>query len=77
MLGARTYGKLIISEIYMEKKTIQPVKVGGMAGGIKYIVNGCLFKFAVDHNGLYGNDDSKAAKVPDLTINLKLEGRRP
>jgi hypothetical protein len=35
------------------KKTIQPVAVGGVAGGEKFIVHGILFKFAVDFGGLY------------------------
>jgi len=29
-----TYGRIIISEYYLEKKTIQPVEsIGGVAGG--------------------------------------------
>ncbi len=34
------YGRVIISEQYQTTKTIQPVNVGGIAGGTKYIVNG-------------------------------------
>jgi hypothetical protein len=36
-----------------EQKTLKPVSVGGVAGGEKYIVSGILFKFAIDHYGLY------------------------
>mmetsp|Transcript_850 Transcript_850/g.2694 ORF Transcript_850/g.2694 Transcript_850/m.2694 type:complete len:1584 (-) Transcript_850:61-4812(-) len=61
---AKIYGRIIISERYMEmdSKTIKPVNIGGHAGGDKYVVNSILFKFAVDSNGLYGGDYG-AAKV--------------
>eukprot|EP01116_Phalansterium_solitarium_P022569 TRINITY_DN7502_c0_g1_i1.p1 TRINITY_DN7502_c0_g1~~TRINITY_DN7502_c0_g1_i1.p1 ORF type:complete len:1638 (+),score=449.85 TRINITY_DN7502_c0_g1_i1:121-5034(+) len=59
------YGKIIISERYLpvSQKTIQPVPIGGIAGGDKYLVHSILFKFAVDSRGLYGGNDSLAAKV--------------
>jgi len=59
---AKTYGKIIISERYLEEKTIKPLSLGGMAGGEKYIVHNILFKFAVDFHGLY-NGDFGASKV--------------
>eukprot|EP01121_Diplochlamys_sp_Union-15-3_P013069 TRINITY_DN400_c0_g2_i1.p1 TRINITY_DN400_c0_g2~~TRINITY_DN400_c0_g2_i1.p1 ORF type:complete len:533 (+),score=143.20 TRINITY_DN400_c0_g2_i1:106-1599(+) len=57
---AETYGKVIISEIGLseKEKSIKPVSVGGSAGGEKYIVQGILFKFALDINGLYGSDEN-------------------
>eukprot|EP01114_Cavostelium_apophysatum_P007036 TRINITY_DN1871_c0_g2_i1.p1 TRINITY_DN1871_c0_g2~~TRINITY_DN1871_c0_g2_i1.p1 ORF type:complete len:983 (-),score=328.43 TRINITY_DN1871_c0_g2_i1:78-3026(-) len=44
------YAKIIISEhcLPTEEKTIKPVQVGGVAGGIKYVHHGILFKFALD-----------------------------
>ncbi|PRP83340.1 hypothetical protein PROFUN_09321 [Planoprotostelium fungivorum] len=63
--NAKTYGKIIISERYLdeEQKTVKPVKFGGLAGGQKYVVNNILFKFAVDEkNGIFGGDDAQAAK---------------
>ena len=43
---ARTYGRVIISEIHleMEEKTIRPIFLGGVLGGHKYVVRGVLFK---------------------------------
>jgi hypothetical protein len=37
LLSARTYGKIIISEAFMPDhlKTIQPIAIGGLAGGTK------------------------------------------
>ena len=55
---AKTYGKIIISEAFLppEKKTLGICKIGGTAGGDKYIVHNILFKFAIDSNGIYNND---------------------
>jgi hypothetical protein len=39
------------------------IPLGGVAGGSKYVVHNILFKFAIDEDGLYGNDDAAAAKV--------------
>ena len=65
LYSATAYGKIIISEVYLEDhfKTIKPVSLGGVAGGSKYIVHNILFKFALDTDGIYGSDDAKAAKV--------------
>ncbi|KAK5577689.1 hypothetical protein RB653_002634 [Dictyostelium firmibasis] len=60
--AAESYGRIIISENFLanELKTIKPVNVGGIAGGEKYIVQGILFKFALENEtfGLYGNDEN-------------------
>eukprot|EP00029_Vermamoeba_vermiformis_P008493 TRINITY_DN3992_c0_g1_i1.p1 TRINITY_DN3992_c0_g1~~TRINITY_DN3992_c0_g1_i1.p1 ORF type:complete len:924 (-),score=198.60 TRINITY_DN3992_c0_g1_i1:32-2803(-) len=61
--AATTYGKIIISEYYLPraKKTIKPCsELPGLMGGQKYIVHNILFKFAVDYNGLFGNDYAAA-----------------
>mmetsp|Transcript_7050 Transcript_7050/g.17843 ORF Transcript_7050/g.17843 Transcript_7050/m.17843 type:complete len:699 (+) Transcript_7050:175-2271(+) len=58
--AAEIYGRIIISERYLKKKTIRPKDVGGIAGGSKFIVHGILFKFAVDHNHIYGSDYAAA-----------------
>ncbi|MDP2437556.1 MAG: hypothetical protein Q8P67_17575 [archaeon] len=59
--AANTYGRIIISERYLAKKTIPPdPSYGGAAGGEKYVVNQILFKFAVDFKGLYGGDHGAA-----------------
>jgi hypothetical protein len=36
-----------------EKKKIKPIDVGGLAGGLKFIVQNILFKFAIDYFDLY------------------------
>ena len=40
MIGSTAY-------LPVEKKTIKPISIGGIAGGDKYLVNNILFKFAV------------------------------
>jgi hypothetical protein len=47
---AEMYGKIIISEFYLpvEEKTIKPFSAGGIAGGMKFLCQSILFKFAVD-----------------------------
>lgn len=67
--------RVIISELYVDNKTIPPIDVGGVAGGSKYIVQGILFKFTLDTclpNGvwLYGKNkrnDEKGTRFCDLT----------
>jgi hypothetical protein len=85
--AAETYGRIIISEAYLadHEKTIRPVDLGGRAGGTKYIVQGILFKFALDTEGFYSSDEGAAkaaghelkglqayynAKVPGLHVPL-------
>jgi hypothetical protein len=57
--ASKLYAKVIISELHVpvEHKTICPTKIGGIAGGDKYICGGILFKFALDVRGLYGGDE--------------------
>ncbi|MDP2437086.1 MAG: hypothetical protein Q8P67_15165, partial [archaeon] len=43
-------------------KTINPIIMGGVCGGEKYIVSNILFKFAVDQHRILGSDHA-AAKV--------------
>ena len=62
-----TYGKLIISEVYVpiHKKTIKPQKyISGILGGEKYLIKNILFKFATaeSKHGLF-NSTTVAAKV--------------
>ena len=61
---AKTYGRIIISEGHTpyELKTIKPAKMGGFAGGDKYLVNNIMFKFAVDSKNLFDSDEA-AIKV--------------
>lgn len=48
--AATLYAQIIITEMALanEQKTIQPVDIGGVAGGSKFVVDGILFKFARD-----------------------------
>lgn len=52
-------GVQIINELYNLNKTIPPVtsKVGGIAGGEKYLHGGIFFKVAIDKSNLYGSDE--------------------
>jgi len=84
--AAKTYGRIIISEVYQpdEMKTIAPLvagKFGGIAGGQKYIINGILFKFAIDSGNLFEGDELATYKFAgqdllclnaysDITISL-------
>ena len=51
------YGSIIIREqmLPVNKKTIKPVNVGGIAGGAKFVHAGIFFKFPTDEAKLYGN----------------------
>lgn len=53
---AKVYGRIIISERYLEHKTIKPTSLGGVAGGDKFVVGNILFKFAIDSHGLFKTD---------------------
>ena len=70
--NAKIFAMTIIAERHLndEAKTIKPIKIGGVAGGKKFLWNGILFKLPTDQliNGryLYGGeaaDDEKAAKA--------------
>lgn len=58
---AKPIVKTIVTElgVPLEKKTIKPVNVGGIAGGEKYVMKQLFFKFAKDDVNirLYGSDD--------------------
>eukprot|EP01130_Rhizamoeba_saxonica_P007288 TRINITY_DN2942_c0_g1_i7.p1 TRINITY_DN2942_c0_g1~~TRINITY_DN2942_c0_g1_i7.p1 ORF type:complete len:1220 (-),score=212.02 TRINITY_DN2942_c0_g1_i7:96-3755(-) len=57
---AKTFGKIIIEEIFVpnEEKTIRPDKqMGGIGGGPKYVYCGILFKYALDWKGIYKGDE--------------------
>eukprot|EP01117_Protostelium_nocturnum_P018219 TRINITY_DN7584_c0_g1_i1.p1 TRINITY_DN7584_c0_g1~~TRINITY_DN7584_c0_g1_i1.p1 ORF type:complete len:891 (+),score=348.35 TRINITY_DN7584_c0_g1_i1:80-2752(+) len=58
--AASTYGRIIITEnsLPIERKTIKPVEIGGIAGGQKFIVSGILFKFCIDSHGIYEGDNN-------------------
>jgi hypothetical protein len=67
---AKRYGKIIISEngLPVNNKTIKPAKMGGVIGGQKFVVQGILFKFAIDAEGVFGKSDYAAAKVAGLEM---------
>ena len=63
----RIVATTLIAERHLDQaqKSIQPDQLlGGLAGGEKYLLNGVLFKFAVDDNRIYGADwlAAKAAR---------------
>eukprot|EP01125_Pyxidicula_operculata_P007329 TRINITY_DN2496_c0_g1_i1.p1 TRINITY_DN2496_c0_g1~~TRINITY_DN2496_c0_g1_i1.p1 ORF type:complete len:2166 (+),score=385.55 TRINITY_DN2496_c0_g1_i1:51-6548(+) len=73
---AELFGKIIISEAYLpdEMKTLKPLQMGGVAGGEKYIVQGILFKFALDvklsnTKWVYGGDDPNDEKAMKSACN--------
>ncbi|PRP84060.1 hypothetical protein PROFUN_08522 [Planoprotostelium fungivorum] len=47
---ATIYAKIIISEseLPLQRKSIKPIDIGGVAGGMKYRVQNIMFKFAFD-----------------------------
>jgi hypothetical protein len=67
---AEKFGQMIIEEYFLsvEKKTIKPTDMGGIAGGAKYVHKGILFKIALgdkehDTHGIYDGSDEFAAKA--------------
>lgn len=60
-------GRTIISELFLpeESRTIRSItaKVGGIAGGEKYICRGIFFKFTKDNQGIFGGNDDSAMKA--------------
>jgi hypothetical protein len=60
--AASLYARVIVSECKLpeNQKTIHTADVGGVAGGIKVICQGILFKVAVDKHGMYGSDANAA-----------------
>jgi hypothetical protein len=55
---AKRLAKIIISEAFLpDQFTIKPFsKIGGQAGGKKYLYNGILFKLQTDWMSIYGGD---------------------
>ncbi|CAM9404485.1 unnamed protein product, partial [Phaeothamnion confervicola] len=62
--AAVTYGQTIISEyfVHTKDKSIRPRRLGGIAGGRKYLWRGILFKLADGSTGPYCGNDEAAAK---------------
>eukprot|EP00752_Nemacystus_decipiens_P004500 g4109.t1 len=62
---AVTYGRTIISEYFLHEymKSVRPKRLGGVAGGKKYLWRGILFKLADGSQGPYGGSDEAAAKA--------------
>jgi tetratricopeptide (TPR) repeat protein len=60
--AAMRIGRVIISEAFQpaERKSIKPVAVGGVGGGLKFVAEGMFFKFAVDEYDLYGGNEYAA-----------------
>eukprot|EP00727_Mastigamoeba_balamuthi_P014552 m51a1_g9721 hypothetical protein (2366) ;mRNA; r:1452232-1471747 len=57
---AKTVGSTIISEVHLphSRKTVcQNTKMGGVAGGQKFLTHGIFFKFSIDHRNMYGGDE--------------------
>ena len=56
---------MIIEEKFKKpsERTIAPVKVGGIAGGEKFIHEGIFFKFCNDDHGIYGGKMEYAMKA--------------
>ena len=54
----------------VDKRTIRPItdKVGGFAGGEKFLYKSIFFKFPVDSNDIYGGDffANKTAEVSNF-----------
>jgi hypothetical protein len=61
---------LIIQELFLSStnKTIEIRKLGGVAGGIKYVCRGVVFKLAKDVNIGKGESSLYALLSPLLTV---------
>jgi len=57
---AKVYGRTVILEYFLKRdhQTISTMRLGGVAGGTKYIVRGILFKLAIDPQIGHGNRKS-------------------
>lgn len=80
--AALSFAKIIIAELPLpfEAKSLKPLSVGGVAGGLKYAVNGILFKIAQDtlvssnppvwmYGGLEGPNDEAAIRAAHGELN--------
>ncbi|KYQ91377.1 hypothetical protein DLAC_08332 [Tieghemostelium lacteum] len=77
---ADTFGKIIISELHLpeESKTIKPLALGGVAGGLKFKCQDIIFKFVVDtelYPGLwmYGNN-KRSDEFAQKSANHEIKG---
>jgi hypothetical protein len=65
--SVKRIASIIVSEVALPpaSKSIRPLNVGGIAGGMKFIVNNIFMKFAIDMHGIYGGDEwsRKAASL--------------
>eukprot|EP01122_Echinamoeba_exundans_P010551 TRINITY_DN3977_c0_g2_i1.p1 TRINITY_DN3977_c0_g2~~TRINITY_DN3977_c0_g2_i1.p1 ORF type:complete len:2020 (-),score=323.99 TRINITY_DN3977_c0_g2_i1:241-6300(-) len=65
--SVKRIASVIVSEVALPPaaKSIKPLNVGGIAGGMKFIVNNIFMKFAIDMHGIYGGDEwsRKAASL--------------
>ena len=68
--SAKRFGSIIMEEYFWpeEKKTIKPRRMGGIAGGEKFVHNGILYKIALgdkthDPHRMYNGSDEFAAKA--------------
>jgi hypothetical protein len=61
----RSIGEIIIRDHYKPQidRVFHPKDVGGVAGGVKYIVDGLFFKFADPSDGPYGGSFENANKA--------------
>ncbi|KAF2076806.1 hypothetical protein CYY_001883 [Polysphondylium violaceum] len=64
---ADTFGKIIISELHLPEdlKTIKPLALGGVAGGLKFKCHDIIFKFVVDTELIPGHWMYGGAKRSD------------
>jgi hypothetical protein len=64
---AQTYGRILISEVFLpeNKQTLASTRLRGrgICGGRKYIVHHILFKFALDSSNIFRGDELAVAKV--------------
>jgi hypothetical protein len=81
--SATRIAKILVSEVFLpaSQKTVRPIDVGGVGGGLKYVHRNVFFKFVVDEFGLYGGNESAAKTAKhelrglQLYMNLALERR--
>jgi len=83
--SATRIAKVLISEVFLpaSQKSVRPIDVGGVGGGLKYVHHNVFFKFVVDEFGIYGGNESAAKTAKhelrglQLFMNLTLERRVP
>jgi hypothetical protein len=69
----------IVEELFVpeEQRTIRPIFMGGIAGGVKYLEQGIFIKLSCDWKGLYGGDtfSIKSASKELLAVETYLDLR--